>query len=88
MGFNQVSALLAAVLAMSTPAAAQAACDPAAGLTFICGLTNAEDLVQVPGTPWIVASGLADSVDGRTTPWAVKEQREAAVAPLYPPLPD
>lgn len=58
MGFNRV--LLAAVLAMSTEAAAQAACDPAAGLTFICGLTNAEDLVQVPGTPWIVASGLAE----------------------------
>jgi len=31
--------------------------------------------------------GLADSLDGRTTPWAVKEQRETAVAPLYPPLP-
>jgi uncharacterized protein YndB with AHSA1/START domain len=31
--------------------------------------------------------GLADSLDGRTTSWAVKEQREAAVAPLYPPLP-
>jgi uncharacterized protein YndB with AHSA1/START domain len=31
--------------------------------------------------------GLADSLDGRTTPWAVKEQRESAVAPLYPPLP-
>jgi uncharacterized protein YndB with AHSA1/START domain len=32
--------------------------------------------------------GLADSLDGHATPWAVKEQREAAVAPLYPPLPD
>jgi uncharacterized protein YndB with AHSA1/START domain len=31
--------------------------------------------------------GLADSLDGRTTSWAVKERREAAVAPLYPPLP-
>ena len=31
--------------------------------------------------------GLADSLDGRTTPWAVKEQRETAVAPLYLPLP-
>ena len=54
------SALLAAAMAISTQAAAQAACDPAAGLTFICGLTNAEDLVQVPGTPWIAASGLAE----------------------------
>ena len=34
-----------------------------------------------------ILQGLADSLDGRATPWAVKEQREAAVAPLYPPLP-
>ena len=34
-----------------------------------------------------ILEGLADSLDGRATPWAVKEQREAAVAPLYPPLP-
>jgi len=52
--------MVLALMAISMPAAAQAACDPAAGLTFICGLTNAEDLVQVPGTPWIVASGLAE----------------------------
>jgi hypothetical protein len=57
MGFDE--ALLAAAMAISTQVAAQAPCDPAAGLTFICGLTNAEDLVRVPGTPWIVASGLA-----------------------------
>jgi len=60
MAFNKRSALLAAALAIATPAAALAACDPAAGLAFICGLTNAEDLVQVPGTPWIIASGLAE----------------------------
>src|SRR5438105_1756104 len=60
MGFDKVFTLLAAAMAISTQVAAQAACDPAAGLTFICGLTNAEDLVQVPGTPWIVASGLAE----------------------------
>jgi uncharacterized protein YndB with AHSA1/START domain len=34
-----------------------------------------------------ILEGLADSLDGRRTPWAIKEQREAAVAPLYPPLP-
>lgn len=60
MGFDKASALLAAAMAISTPLAAQAACDPDSGLTFICGLTNAEDLVQVPDTPWIVASGLAE----------------------------
>jgi hypothetical protein len=56
----KISILLVAAMAISIPVAAQAACDSAAGLTFICGLTNAEDLVQVPGTPWIVASGLAE----------------------------
>jgi uncharacterized protein YndB with AHSA1/START domain len=34
-----------------------------------------------------ILEGLADSLDGRATPWALKEQREAAVSPLYPPLP-
>jgi hypothetical protein len=60
MGFNRLAILLAAAMALSSPVTAQAACAPAAGLTFICGLTNAEDLVQLPGTPWIIASGLAD----------------------------
>jgi hypothetical protein len=60
MGFPKASILLAAGLAISTQAPAQAACDPDAGLTFICGLTNAEDLVQVPGTKWIIASGIAE----------------------------
>jgi hypothetical protein len=64
MGLNTASVLLAAAMAVSTPLAAQAACDPAAGLSFICGLSNAEDLVQVPGTPWIVASGLAEGERG------------------------
>jgi uncharacterized protein YndB with AHSA1/START domain len=34
-----------------------------------------------------VLEGLADSLDERATPWALKEQREAAAAPLYPPVP-
>lgn len=42
------------------PSAEQAAaCPPAAGLTFICGVQNPEDLVLVPGTAWLVASGMA-----------------------------
>ena len=39
-----------------TPAAT--GCAPAAGLTFICGVQNPEDLVVVPGTRWLVASGM------------------------------
>jgi hypothetical protein len=62
-------ALLCAALISSHPLGAQAPrqerpaqptnCAPAAGLTFICGLKNPEDLVPIPGTRWLVASGMA-----------------------------
>jgi hypothetical protein len=34
-------------------------CAPSGGLTFICGVQNPEDLVQVPNTRWLLASGMA-----------------------------
>jgi hypothetical protein len=43
----------------STGAAQTAACAPSGGLTFICGVQNPEDLVLVPDTRWLVASGMA-----------------------------
>src|SRR4029078_12410312 len=39
--------------------AQNAACSPAGGLTFICGVTNPEDLVLVPNSRWMLASGMA-----------------------------
>ena len=33
------------------------ACDPEGDLQFICGPRNAEDLVHLPDTPWIITSG-------------------------------
>ena len=36
-----------------------ASCTPSGGLSFICGVQNPEDLVQVPNTRWLVASGMA-----------------------------
>jgi SMP-30/Gluconolactonase/LRE-like region len=55
-------------------AQAQSACESAGDQRFVCGPRNAEDLVQVPGTPWIVSSGMADGasfflVDSRTGAW-------------------
>jgi hypothetical protein len=35
------------------------ACTPSGGLTFICGVQNPEDLVVVPKTRWMLASGMA-----------------------------
>jgi hypothetical protein len=63
-------ALVCASLFSSYPLHAQAsasaqatadkpACAPDAGLSFICGLQNPEDVVLVPGTRWLLASGMA-----------------------------
>lgn len=52
------SALVLGILVLAfhfaVPASAQT-CDPADPV-FVCGLTNAEDLVRLPGTSWVVAS--------------------------------
>ena len=42
-----------------TAAQAQDACEPAAGQTFVCGVTNPEDLVSVPGTNAVLSGGMA-----------------------------
>jgi hypothetical protein len=40
-------------------AAQQGGCAPSGGLTFICGVQNGEDLVLVPNSQWMLASGMA-----------------------------
>src|SRR5688500_4646748 len=54
-----VSASLLASHPLRAQAPTTAACAPAAGLTFICGLQNPEDVVLVPGTRWLLTSGMA-----------------------------
>jgi len=55
-------ALLAlACLALAAPlsiSAQSSACAPSNGLNFICGLQKPEDLVLIPGTGWLIASGM------------------------------
>jgi hypothetical protein len=51
----------AGLLALPNSPALQAPgrCEPDAGLSFICGFQNVEDLVQVPNTRWLLGSGMA-----------------------------
>ena len=53
--------LLLAVLALGSAAAGPtlraAACDPDGAVRFICGLTAPEDLVALPQSDWVIASG-------------------------------
>jgi SMP-30/Gluconolactonase/LRE-like region len=62
------------LLGLSDTANAQQACEPAAGVQFVCGPKNAEDLVLVPGTHWIISSGMAEGssfflIDSRSGAW-------------------
>jgi hypothetical protein len=53
------SILSITVIGSASVEAQPAACTPSGGLTFICGVQNPEDLVHVPSTRWVIASGMA-----------------------------
>src|SRR5712671_4005424 len=60
-------ALLAAAITPASPLSAQTqppqattACAPTNGLNFVCGAQNPEDLVPIPGTRWLIASGMKE----------------------------
>ncbi|MEJ1962788.1 MAG: hypothetical protein WDO56_15065 [Gammaproteobacteria bacterium] len=53
----RLAAFICLSLWLVAPASAQS-CGPAGGLEFICGPKNPEDLVRVPGTPWIISSSM------------------------------
>lgn len=83
---------MAAALAGASPAQACAAHE---GLRFVCGPVGAEDIAQIPGTPWLVTSGLDLGggghlylVDGRSKRARVLEVRTSPSAPGCPAPPD
>jgi hypothetical protein len=45
--------------AFTTAAQTKQPCTPSGGLSFVCGVENAEDLVVVPNSRWMIASGMA-----------------------------
>jgi hypothetical protein len=66
--------LLALLLLFACPVAADDECQASGGYGFVCGPQNAEDLVLVPGTEWIIASGMASGaaillIDSQQKTW-------------------
>jgi hypothetical protein len=50
-------------------------CDPGAGIGYVCGPVNAEDLVLVPGTRWVLSSAMTPGagiylVDAASGSWS------------------
>jgi hypothetical protein len=56
---RSILVVLLTISASVTIANAQSTCTPSGGLNFICGMQAPEDLVLVPGTRFLIASGMA-----------------------------
>ncbi len=66
---------LLALFSCQLEGAADHDCDASGEYAFICGPKNAEDLVRVPNTKWIIASGMAPDaaiylIDSEQKSWA------------------
>lgn len=68
--------MLPSAAGAQTPA--PASCAPSGPVKFVCGFNGPEDLVQVPGTRWLIASSFAG--DGL----ALVDTRTSAVTRLFP----
>lgn len=76
--FSTTRTLLLPLLLLLCIGAAQAGdndCEAAGAYDFVCGPINAEDLVRVPGTKWIIASGMAPGasitlIDSQQKSWS------------------
>jgi sugar lactone lactonase YvrE len=54
-----VAAISTVMTAHRAHAATETSCQPEQGMTFVCGPLNVEDMILIPGTQDLIASGLA-----------------------------
>lgn len=52
-----LSALMVGLVDVSVDTMQSGACDPHGNVKFICGVVSPEDLVAVPQSEWVIASG-------------------------------
>lgn len=67
------------VLVLGAPVAAQ--CDPVGDVRFLCGPPGPEDLIAVPGTPWIMVSSRTSDDAGYLM---AADRRDLSTTILYP----
>ena len=63
-------------------------CDPDGEVQFVCGVTNPEDLYQIPETPWVVASGRISDVAGPIYAVDIRDQSSRIIFPDNALLPE
>jgi len=74
-GIKYLSLTLFLFLTCTAAGAADDECQASGGYGFVCGPQNAEDLVLVPGSRWIISSGMAPGaaiylIDSQQKSWA------------------
>ena len=74
--------------AVSAQAPPSAPCTPSGGLSFVCGVQNGEDLVVVPNTRWLIASGMAPGSGLRAVDTQAKALRTLYAAGTVATRPD
>src|SRR5437762_7397479 len=70
-------------LSQGTAGPRAAACDPVGNVQFICGVIGPEDLVVVPGSDWVIASG--DAAGGAIKAINVRDRTATALFPAATP---
>ena len=65
------------LLGAAGPSAAQ--CGPEGDVRFVCGPVSPEDLVAVPGSPWVIVSGMED--DGYLYATHTRDHRSTVLVP-------
>jgi len=74
IAFKIASFAVFVTLTFSTMQAAEDGCDNFGEYSYICGPISAEDMVLVPGTKWVIASGFGEGaslylVDSEQKTW-------------------
>ncbi|MDD9889604.1 MAG: hypothetical protein OXU30_04595, partial [Gammaproteobacteria bacterium] len=64
------------------------ACDPDSDTFFVCGLINPEDLYQVPGTDWVIASGRISDYAGPIYAVNINNHQVEEIYPHNAAIPD
>ena len=87
-----MAAAIASALVLPSAVSAQtppsAPCTPSGGLSFVCGVQNGEDLVAVPSTRWLIASGMAPGSGLRAVDTQAKALRTMYAAGTAATRPD
>ena len=80
-----MSIALAALFGVSAPGAQS--CEPDGAVRFVCGTTNPEDLYQVPGTDWVIASGRYSDSEGPVYAINIQDHSAREIFPAGAPAP-